>query len=109
MASITSRSPGSVMFAAAWSKAASKRARCSPLSRPPVPPQQLEQGGRILALQAFLHVLGRDDRVVVFGDDAARHGAHLAERAGAPRTEYAEGQHEAGVSEQQLGSKLHRA
>ena len=111
MASMTSGSPGSVMFAAAFvERGVESRAVLGDLPpRPIVLAQQLEQRGRILPLQAFLHVLRGDDRVVVLGDDSARHRAHLAERPGAPRAEHAERQHEAGVPEQQLGPQLHRA
>ena len=87
IASMISGSPTSVMLAAALSNAASKRARCSAACRAARSccAEQLEERGRVLPLEALLHVLRGDDRVVVLGDDAARHRAHLAERAGAPR------------------------
>jgi hypothetical protein len=65
--------------------------------------EQIEQRGRILPLEAFLHVLGGDHRVVVLGDDAARYRAHLAEGSGAPRAENAQRQDEAGITEQEFG------
>jgi len=35
--------------------------------------EQIEHRGRVLSLKALFHVLRRDHRVVVLGDDAARH------------------------------------
>jgi hypothetical protein len=65
--------------------------------------EQIEERRRILPLQALLHVLRGDDGVVVLGDDAPRHGAHLVERARAPRAEQPERQDEASVAEEELG------
>ena len=68
--------------------------------------QQLEYRRRVLALEAFLHVLRGDDRVVVLGDDSQRHGAHLAKRPGAPRAKHRERENESSVTEEELRAKL---
>ena len=69
--------------------------------------EQREHGRRVLPLEALLHVLRGDDRVVVLGDDQPRHRAHLAERAGAPRAQQAQRQDESGVAEQQFRPQFH--
>ncbi len=71
--------------------------------------EQREDRCRVLALEALLHVLRGDDRVVILGNDQPRHRAHLTERAGAPRAQQAQREDEAGVAEQQLGPQFHRA
>ena len=76
--------------------------------RPLALAQEIEQRRGILPLEALLHVLRGDDRVVVLGDDPARHRAHLAERPGAPRAKDTERQHESRVAQQELGPQFHR-
>ena len=81
------------MFAAALSNAASNRRRCSAVCRRgalAADRARSKSAAESCRSRLSLHVLGGDDRVVVLGDDPARHGAHLAERPRAPRAQHAE-------------------
>ena len=49
--------------------------------------EQEEERRRVLPLQAFLHLLGGDDRLVVVADDPARCATHVAQPPRAPAAE----------------------
>ena len=73
---------------------AARRVEAAIESRPVLPqlgpaplvlPEQHEERRRILPLQALLHLLRRDHRIVVVGDDAARGAAEIVQAPRAPR------------------------
>ena len=69
--------------------------------------EEKEHGGRVLPLEALLHVLRGNDRVVVVRDDAPRHSAHVAQPGGAPDAEPAERGDEDEIADEELRSETH--